>query len=53
MMPPKFVHVCAYRHVDIVHGYHLPPTPLWLGTPVKVAGNGSGAKKTAVDTVPG
>lgn len=31
----------------------FPPTPLWLGTPVKVAGNGSGAKKAAIDTVPG
>lgn len=33
----------------------LPSSPpqLWLGTPVKVAGNGSGAKETATDTVPG
>ena len=33
---PKLVHECAYRHVDIMHGYPLsPPAPLWLGTPEK------------------
>lgn len=33
--PPRFVYVCTYGQVDIMHGYHLPPRPTSAWHPCK------------------